>query len=166
MWKRDEPHNLKITINILIMKKVLILFCVFLLACQDDFIAPTTPSNYLYSGTIRLMQNPQIVVDGKAYENSLNSGPLQVTLSENKAIEQFKFTIYGRRYLIYAADFWFKEAVCLEFNELEQVVFSQDERGNDIIEVWFHEDFWDDCYYEKEEEKELEFLIKSRSSFF
>jgi len=164
--KRGEPHNIKITINMLIMKKIGILFCVFFVACQDDFIVPTTPSNYLYSGTIRVMQNPQIIVDGKAYENSLNSGPLQVTLSENKATEQFKFTVYGKRYNIYEADFWFKEAVCLEFNELEEIIFSRDERGNDVIEVLFHEDFWDDCYYEEEKEKQLEFLIKSRSPFF
>lgn len=148
------------------MKNILFIFCCFLVACQDDFVAPITPSNYLYSGTIRIMQNPQIIVDGKAFDNNLSNGPLQVTLSENKATDQFKFTIYGRQYNIYEADFWFKEAACLEFNELEEIILSQDEKGNDILEVLFHEDFWDDCYYEEEKERSLEFLIKSRRSFF
>ena len=144
----------------------LILGILILVSCKDDFTDPLPVSDYLYSGSIQIMDNPQIMVNGEAYENSLSTGPLQVTVSEDKATDLFLFTIYGRKYGIYEADFWVNEAICLEFNEAEQTILLQDERGNDVIRVLFHEDFWDDCYYENEEERNLSFLIKSRKPFF
>ena len=149
------------------MKKLLGVFCLFiLLACGDDFMEPVTLPDYLYSGSIRIMQNPQIVVDGKAYENGLGSGPIQVTVAEHKETDQIQFTIYGKRYSIYDADFWINHPDCMEYNNLEQTIIERDANGNDVVKIFYPDSFWKDCYYEGKEEKSLVFLIKSKQPFY
>jgi len=149
------------------MNKHLVFILLFLcLACQDDFTEPIEPSNFLYSGTIQILEDPHILMDGETYPNNLQSGPLQATVSENKETDQIQFTIYGKMYQIYEADFWVEEESCIEFNDLDQVLLERDANGNDIIKIFYPDGFWKDCYYEDEEEKQLVFLIKCRKAFY
>ena len=146
--------------------RMILFFLLFLGACQDDFIPHAAPSNFLYSGSIRILQDPQILMDGETYANDLQSGPIQVTVSENKETDQIQFTIYGKQYQIYEADFWIDHEHCIEYNDLEQVLIEQDANGNDVIKIFYPDAFWKACYFEEEEEKSLVFLIKSRKAFF